>query len=111
MTQRIAKKSDGGKTRKHWVWVGGPVPPGASAITIGRVISVRSGAAGDERLLRHELVHVRQWRELGFVGFLRRYVGAYLGWRLHGYGHWAAYRRIPQEVEAEWQSRTRIGQN
>jgi hypothetical protein len=86
--------------------VGGPVPPGASAITIGPVISVRRGAAGNQRLLRHELVHVRQWRELGFVGFLRRYLSAYLRWRLHGYPHWGAYRRIPLEVEAEWQSRT-----
>jgi hypothetical protein len=88
------------------VWVGGPGPPGADAITIGAVISVRRRAADNARLLRHELVHVRQWRELGFVGFLRRYVGAYLRWRVRGYGHWAAYRRIPLEVEAEWQSRT-----
>lgn len=81
------------------------MPPGASAITIGRVISVRARAAGDERLLRHELVHVEQWRRLGFAGFVRRYVGAYLRWRLRAHGHWAAYRRIPLEVEAEWLSR------
>jgi hypothetical protein len=87
--------------------VGGPVPPGASAITIGPVVSVRRDAAHDERLMRHELVHVRQWRELGYGGFLRRYLGAYLRWRLRGYPHWGAYRRIPLEIEAEWQSRTR----
>jgi hypothetical protein len=87
------------------------VQPGASAITIGPVISVRKGAAGDGRLLRHELVHVRQWREHGVVGFLRRYLGAYLRWRLYGYGHWAAYRRIPFEVEAEWHSRTESPRN
>ena len=101
MSRDSAKKSI-----RHWVWVGGPVPPGASAITIGSVVSVRRKAAHDERLMRHELVHVRQWRELGFVGFLRRYVGAYLRWRLYGYSHWGAYRRIPLEIEAEWQSRT-----
>ena len=89
-----------------WLVVGGPVPPGASAITIWSVISVRRDAAGDARLLAHELVHVRQWHELGVVGFLRRYVGAYLRWRARGYGHWAAYRRIPLEVEAEWLART-----
>jgi uncharacterized protein DUF4157 len=89
----------------HWRWVGGPVPPGADAITIGPVVSVRRAASGDERLLRHELEHVRQWRALGPAGFLRRYVGAYLHWRLRGYGHWAAYRRIPLEVEAEWAAR------
>ncbi len=90
----------------HWRWVGGPVPPGAAAITIGNVISIRRRAAGDERLLRHELVHVRQWRELGAFRFLVRYLGAYFYWRLRGYPHWGAYRRIPSEVEAEWESRT-----
>lgn len=89
----------------HWRWVGGPVPPDASAITIGRVISVRRCAAANDRLLRHERVHVEQWRRLGVVGFLRRYVGAYLRWRLHGHGHWDAYRRIPLEIEADFLSR------
>lgn len=89
----------------HWRWVGGPVPPGAAAITIGKLISVRRTAAADEGLLRHELVHVRQWRELGAVGFLVRYLGAYVYWRVRGYPHWAAYRRIPLEVEAEWEAR------
>ena len=88
-----------------WLWVGGPVPPGADAITILRVVSVRATAATSERLLRHEAVHVEQWRALGLIGFLVRYVGAYLRWRLRGYGHWAAYRRIPLEVEAEWTAR------
>jgi hypothetical protein len=81
------------------------VPPGADAITLGSLIIVRRAAAGDGQLLHHERVHVRQWRELGLTGFLRRYLGAYLRWRLRGYGHWAAYRRIPLEVEAEWLAR------
>jgi len=83
------------------------VPPGADAITIGSVISVRRDAAGSARLLRHEQEHVRQWRSYGFFGFLRRYLGAYAAARLRGYGHWAAYRRIPLEIEAEWVSRRR----
>ena len=87
------------------VWVGGPVPPGADAITLGRLIIVRRSAAGDERLMRHERQHVRQWAELGSLRFVSRYVGAYLLWRLRGYGHWGAYRRIPLEVEAEWLAR------
>lgn len=89
----------------HWVWVGGPVPPGADAITIGSVVSVRRAAASDAHLLRHEVEHVRQWRTLGLVAFLRLYLGGYVHWRLRGYGHWAAYRRIPLEVEAEWAAR------
>jgi hypothetical protein len=89
----------------HWLWVGGPVPPGADAITIGSVVSVRAVAAHDPHLLRHELEHVRQWRRLGAVGFLARYLGAYFRWRMRGYDHWGAYRRIPLEVEAEWAAR------
>jgi hypothetical protein len=45
---------------------------------------------------------VHQWRRYGVAGFLVRYLGAYLLGRLRGYGHWAAYRRIPLEIEAEW---------
>ena len=89
----------------HWLLVGGPVPPGADAITIGPVISVRRAAATDEHLLRHEVEHVHQWRRLGLVRFLWRYVGAYTRGRLRGYDHWGAYRRIPLEVEAEWAAR------
>ena len=84
------------------------MPRGASAITLGRVVSVRRAAAGDAVLLAHELVHVRQWRQLGVLGFLVRYVGAYLRWRVRGYGHWAAYRRIPLEVEASWEALVRV---
>jgi hypothetical protein len=91
-----------------WLLVGGPVPPGAAAITIGPIVSVRRDAVHSARLLRHEAVHVRQWREHGFLGFLMRYVGAYARLRLRGYGHWAAYRRIPFEVEAEWEARTNV---
>lgn len=85
----------------HWLLVGGPVPPGSAAITLGPVVSVRRRHAGDARLLRHEAEHVRQWRELGAAGFLRQYLGAYYRWRRHGFGHQAAYRLIPLEVEAE----------
>lgn len=88
-----------------WRWVGGPVPPGAAAITLGRLVIVRRRAAGDPHLLRHELVHVAQWRRLGVVVFLARYLGSYFRWRLRGHGHRAAYLRIPLEVEAEWRAR------
>ncbi len=85
----------------HWVWVGGPVPPGSDAITVWRVISVRRRCAGDTHLMRHEQEHLRQWSELGVGRFLAQYLGAYTRGRLHGYGHKAAYRLIPLEVEAE----------
>jgi hypothetical protein len=83
----------------------GPAAPGASATTIWSFIFIRPEAVADERLLRHELEHVRQWRKHGIGGFLIRYLRPYIRWRLRGYPHWAAYRRIPFEVEAEWLAR------
>ena len=79
--------------------------PGASATTLGRFIFMRESASGSDRLMRHELVHVRQWRRLGVTGFGVCYLGAYVRWRLRRYPHWAAYRRIPLEIEADWEAR------
>jgi hypothetical protein len=88
----------------YWLWTGGPVTPGASGITFGPLVITRS-LAPSPHLLRHETVHVEQWRRLGAVGFLRQYLAAYALGRLAGYPHWAAYRRIPLEIEAEWRAR------
>ncbi|HEX8805027.1 MAG TPA: DUF4157 domain-containing protein [Acidimicrobiales bacterium] len=88
----------------YWLVVG-VAAPGAGATTLGPVIFMRERRVGDPRLLRHELNHVRQWREHGVLGFLVRYLGPYLRWRLRRYPHWAAYRRIPFEIEAEWSAR------
>ena len=85
----------------HWLWVGGPVPPGSDAITIWSVVSVRRAAADSARLLAHEAEHVRQWHRLGPYRFLRQYLGAYVAGRWKGFGHTAAYRLIPLEIEAE----------
>ena len=87
---------------------GGPVPKGAAAITLGRFVIVRAGHAESTYLLRHELVHVRQWRRYGVIGFLRRYLGAYVVWRLRRKGHRGAYVRIPFEVEADWLARRMV---
>lgn len=91
------------------LWVGGPVPPGAGAWTLGSLVIVRRRLAGSALLLAHELQHVRQWREQGIVGFLWRYLGSYLSWRGRGYPHGAAYRRIPAEIDAEWRARRHLG--
>jgi len=85
--------------------VGGPVPPGAAAITLGSVVSVREGHQHSEYLMHHEAVHVRQWHRFGILGFLGRYVGSYVKWRVCRQGHWGAYRRIPFEIEADWLAR------
>jgi hypothetical protein len=104
LTRRVPDRAD----RDFRVWRGGPVPPGADAITLGSVVIVRRRSADDPRLMRHEQEHVRQWRDLGKLGFLRRYLGAYLRGRLRGYGHRAAYLHIPLEVEAEWVARREV---
>ncbi len=87
------------------LWIGGPVPKGSAGITLGRLIIVRSGAL-TPRLLRHEQVHVRQFAQSGPVRFLVSYVASYIRWRVRGYPHRGAYRRIPQEIEAYWLERT-----
>ena len=91
------------------LWIGGPVPRGSDAITLGRLIVVRDGAERSAYLLRHEQVHVRQWRRYGVIGFLVRYGGAYARGRLARRGHHAAYARIPFEIEADWIARRMIG--
>ena len=58
--------------RRFHVWRGGPVPPGSDAITLWSLIIVRRRAADDEQLIRHEAVHVDQWRAFGVFGFHRR---------------------------------------
>ena len=72
------------------------------AITLGRRIYVRAAMepAVFERLMRHELAHVRQVRELGLLRFLWRYVGEFAAnwWRLRNFA--AAYASISYEVEA-----------
>jgi hypothetical protein len=74
--------------------------PGVGAMTVGRLILLRRDCAGDEALVAHELVHVRQWRELGAARFLGRYLAAYARGRAAGLGHQRAYEAIPLEVEA-----------
>jgi hypothetical protein len=74
--------------------------PGIAGMTLGRWILLRRGHDHDRDLIAHELVHVRQWRELGAVRFLARYLGAYARGRRRGLGHRAAYEAIPLEAEA-----------
>lgn len=78
------------------------LPRGTSGLTLGRFVLVTDDRVrdGGRQLLAHELVHVRQYAEQGFVPFLARYLTAYLRnvWRLRD--HDAAYRAIPAEVQA-----------
>ena len=79
-----------------------PALPGRYVgLTVGRFIFLaRDVGHGTSSLLAHELVHVRQWHELGAIGFLYRYLADFVrGLRTHR--RWnAAYRDIGAECEA-----------
>jgi Domain of unknown function (DUF4157) len=76
------------------------VARGFAGMTLGRWVFLRRGHEHDDGLVAHELVHVRQWRELGALRFLWRYLGAYFRARLRGVRHRDAYAAIPLEQEA-----------
>ena len=90
------------------------LPPRATATTLGTVILLRPSGRGDSTLLAHELVHVRQWSELGIAGFLRRYLVAYARNLVQLRRHRLAYLAIPLEAEARqqahaWHDRSAMG--
>ena len=79
----------------------GPV----AAMTLPWAIYVRPDVlAGDRHrlatLLVHEMVHVRQWRTFGTLGFAKAYLTGYIAGRRRGLGHYRAYLAIPLEAEA-----------
>ena len=92
----------------YFLWIGGPVPKGSDGITLASLVIVREGGQHSPGLLRHEQVHVRQWRRHGIVGFGVRYLGSYAIWRARLKGHRGAYLRIPLEIEAEWVARRSV---
>lgn len=76
--------------------------PGVVAITLGRRVYVKAGlsTAYMERLLRHELAHVRQVERLGLFRFYWQYLAEFVR-------HWRqvrsvsrAYGMISFEIEA-----------
>jgi len=52
------------------------------------------------RIVRHELVHVRQIGEIGAARFYWRWIREYASMRMQGIPWEAAYRRISFEAEA-----------
>ena len=76
-----------------------------AAMTVPWAIYVRRDVLGGDssrlaRLVSHELVHVRQWQQLGTIRFLRVYLGDYFKGRRIGFGHNQAYLDISLEKEA-----------
>jgi hypothetical protein len=70
------------------------------AITLGRRIYLDGRIADVDRLLRHELVHVRQIQRMGIVRFYWSYLHEYIGNRRRGWPPAEAYSRISLEREA-----------
>lgn len=87
---------------------------GVHAITLGTSIYVRpdryeSLVQGNEaELLAHELVHARQWRDHGKVGFLAKYLSDYTRLRLLGLTHAQAYHGIGFEHAAFKESKRMV---
>ncbi len=78
------------------------IPGGYAGMAMGRTVLLARPveADGDSALLAHELVHVRQWHELGLVGFAARYVSSFAT-NLVAHRRWkAAYSAVDAEVEA-----------
>ena len=87
---------------KVWIQKVPVLPRGASGMTIWRFVFLKSDDVrdGSRKLIAHELVHVRQYAELGYLRFSYRYLRDYFRnlWDLRR--HRPAYLAIPAEIEA-----------
>ena len=86
--------------------------PGSNGMTIGRFVFLRNDGLfdGSRKIIAHELVHVRQYYELGMFRFLARYLGGYVRALAKHHRHRAAYLAISFEEQAyaeadEWLAR------
>jgi maleylpyruvate isomerase len=105
---RFTPRSHPPRGKGYHLWVGGPVPKQAHAITLGTLIIVRRSAAAAPSfsgLLRHELTHVDQWQRLGYMTFSARYLTEYFQGRRAGKSHHEAYLAISFEIEARQHAR------
>lgn len=73
----------------------------AEAITFGkRIYYIKPESEVSDTLRKHEMAHVAQYRELGFIRFLYRYLKEYFYYRRKGLKHFDAYYQISFEKEA-----------
>ena len=86
--------------------------PGSNGMTVGRIVFLRNDGLydGSRKIIAHELVHVRQYYELGVLRFLTRYLADYARALAKHRRHRAAYYAIPFEARAyaeadEWLAR------
>ncbi len=57
------------------------IPRGITAIAFYKTIYVRKNDATGQRMLLHEICHIRQWRAYGCIEFPIRYIGQWI-WAL-----------------------------
>lgn len=64
-------------------------------ITFGDHVFLSDEGYNDEKLLKHEAIHIEQYKRYGFIGFLIRYI----------YYHFKyGYQKNPLEIEAKERS-------
>jgi hypothetical protein len=78
------------------------LPPAVDGMTLGRWVLLRGDRIDHRRsvLIAHELVHVRQFAELGPLRFVSRYLLEYVRNLVRLRSHRAAYANISLEIEA-----------
>jgi hypothetical protein len=78
------------------------LPRAADGMTLGRWVLLRGDRIEREAstLIAHELVHVRQFAEIGLFRFLGRYLAEYVAGLYRHRSHRAAYENISFEIEA-----------
>jgi hypothetical protein len=87
-------------------WLRAVWPKGISAMALPKSVYVNPATlarilAGESKeLLRHESIHIDQWRRYGRLRFVTKYLIDYLKGRASGLSHADAYRSIPFEREA-----------
>ncbi len=78
------------------------IPGGYAGMTLGHnvLLAIEVSDDGNSALMAHELVHARQWADLGLLGFSKRYASSFAK-NLAKHKRWKpAYRDIDAEVEA-----------
>jgi len=76
------------------------LPPQAHGMTLGRRVMLLRGHESNRKLIAHELVHVAQYAERGYVRFLTRYLTDYVRNLVRLRDHRQAYLAITAEVDA-----------